>query len=332
MKDKDGNEIVVPEVVGDAGIINNSVSLLDLQGLKANSTTSTLRKDEWKVIDSEMIEVAGKIMNGIEDLISNGLVVQNGGLGTVIHEYEVEGDMSDADLNMDGSTNQNEDAVEFGVEGVPVPIIGKTFKINKRRLEASRMRGETVDTSQTRISTRKVSEKLETVLFKGAGVKVDGRSIYGYTTLPQRSAVTILGDYATTPANIEKDIRTLLAAADSINRKGPFMIYVSVSDFSAFRQFISTTGDTLVTYYKAMLEAYGSQIIDIKPTFALDANNIVMVQMDKDTVDLSVSQDMTVLELQTKFMEIQMMVFAAMVPRVKYDGDDTSGVFHGTKE
>lgn len=324
------NEEVVPEVIsGDAELMANA-SLLDLNNLQANATNSSLRDDEWVKIDDMIIKTAEETMNGIKDLIEYGLVVQNGGLGTTIHEYETEGDMTDASVNMSGMTNTNEDALEFGIEGVPVPIIGKGFKISHRRLDASRKRGEPIDTSTTRIAIKKITEKLETILFKGANVNVDGKSLYGYTTLPQRTEVTILGDWATTPANIETDIVTLLAAADAINRRGPFMIYVSVADFSSMRKRVSTTGDVIQTWYNAMVQQF-SQIIDIKPTKDLDVNNIVMVQMDADTVDLSVGSEQKVLELNKKFLETEMLAFVAMAPRCKYDGNDTSGIFHGTK-
>lgn len=324
------------EIMDNSGVMVESFSSNAFAGeftLKANAlmgnATTTLRKDEWIKLDDELLDVQLKWMAGIADLYAYGLDIQNGGLGTITHEYETVSDLGDADVNMTGAATQVNDKVEFGLEGVPVPIIGKQFKIDKRKLESSRMRGESLDTTMVRVAGRKSVEKLEDILFNGHSTKVDGRSIYGYTTFPSRNQVTLLLDWGTTPANIETDIRTLLAAADGVNRRGPFIIYVSKTEWSYLRKMISTTGDTLNTYYKAMINLF-AEIIDIKVSFALATGNVCMVQMDKDTVDLSVGQELTTLEMSTKFLEVQMMVFQAKVPRIKVDANSTSGVFHGT--
>lgn len=322
---KDNNDMVVGSLADNSFAGEFTLKANALMG----NTATTLRKDEWIKLDDELLDVQLKWMAGIADLYSYGLDVQNGGLGTITHEYETVSDLGEADVNMTGAATQENDKVEFGLEGVPVPIIGKKFKIDKRKLEASRTRGESLDTTMVRVAGKKSVEKLEDILFNGHSTKVDGKSIYGYTNFPSRNQVTLLLDWGTTPANIEKDIRTLLAAADAVDRRGPFMIYVSKTEWSYLRKMISVTGDTLNTYYKAMIELF-AEIIDIKVSFTLATGNVCMVQMDKDTVDLSVGQELTTLEMSTKFLQVEMMVFQAKVPRIKVDANSTSGVFHGT--
>lgn len=315
--------------MGDVGVQSISDFLINSNENFVGNAGTSLRYDEWKAIDEQLVATQLQWMAGIADLYEYSLDTNNGGLGTIIHEYETVSGLGEADVDMTGEGAGSNDKPKYGIDGVPVPLVHKKIDINKRKLEASRKRGEAIDTTIVAESAKVIAEKQESMLFNGHATKVDGKSIYGYTTHPSKNDVTLALNWGTTPANIEADFRALLAAADAVNRKGPFIIYVSKTEWSYLRKNISTTGDSVKTYYQAMKEMF-AEIIDIKVSYALATGNVVMVQMDKGTVDLSISQEMTRLEMESKFFQIKLMVFQAMIHRIKVDGDGTTGVFHGT--
>lgn len=90
------NNIITP---GEAGVsfiyknrmYGNVAKLLANTGFNVNQlrTNATLRKDEWKEMDSAVVDIAKRRMIGVNDLISRNLFYNLGnGLGTTVFEYE----------------------------------------------------------------------------------------------------------------------------------------------------------------------------------------------------------------------------------------------------
>src|SRR5690606_5140333 len=142
---------------------------------------ATLRRDEWKQLDAEVLQPAQEELVIVSDLMRMGLTYNVGGLGTIISEYERVGEMVDAEITMDGESQVDMDRVEFDVAGVPIPIIQQPFKIGERQLLASRQRGSGLDLANGQAAARAVMRTSEKMVFLGQPAigKVDGYSIYG---------------------------------------------------------------------------------------------------------------------------------------------------------
>jgi uncharacterized linocin/CFP29 family protein len=298
-------------------------------GLNVNElrTNGLLRQDEWKAFDDAVVDVARQRLNGVADLQALGLVRDLGGLGVMVDEWETISDMNEAEVDMAAVTEGEEDSVDFSVTGVPIPIVHKNYRINLRRLLASRRNGSSVDTIQAEVCARKVMDKLEDMLFNGYSIKARSYSFNGYTSFSSRTQVTIDGqwDVASTD-NIIADVESLLEAADAIYYFGPFYLYVPTNFWSRLRsEQNSYTGSN----YLQRLKQY-AEIAAVKPADVLEDDEIVMVQMTRDTIDLAVGSDITNIEWQTMGGLVQhMKVMAAMAPRIKADANGSCGVIHG---
>lgn len=308
-------------------------NLMD-EGLNVNAlrTNAVLKTREWIAYDEAVINVARPNLVALSDLQSFGLVRNLNSLGVVVDEWESISDMSDANVDMAAETDGTEDTQTFTVQGIPIPMIHKPFRINVRRLEASRRNGSNIDTTQAEVAGRKVADAIENMIFNGASVKADSRTLPGYTNFTYRNQVTSCGmDWDGTPANIVPDCEKLLAAADLVYRRGPFVLYVPYNFWSALRgDQVSTTGYPFgKTYLDRVLQF--KEIVKVQPTPWLSDNNVVMVQMDRQTVDMSIAQNITNVQWEEKGnMVVHMRVLAAMAPRLKFDDNGKSGVFHGT--
>lgn len=293
---------------------------------------TVLRKDEYKQYDRALVTVARRRLNGIEDLRRRGLTVNLGGVGVLVSMWERIGDMTDASVSMDGLVENEYDRATYDNDGVPVPIIDKMFKINWRFLNASR-RGETpLDTGQQDLAARIVIEKSEDMLFNGVStLKFDGRTVYGYTTHPNRNMVTITDWVANAGANpgmIISDVQKLRAAAHADHRYGPFLIYVAgdiwvgvENDYSA-----NKGTDTI----KERIERF-TDIEEVKYSDSLADGTVVMVQMTSDTIDWAVAQDMRRIQWGENPFTAKHKVFTVAVPRIKVDRNNSSGIVHGTQ-
>jgi uncharacterized linocin/CFP29 family protein len=292
-----------------------------------------LRAYEWELIDATVKDVFRQPLVGITDLISRGLTRPLGGLGTFESKYEQLSDMSDAAVTMNiTAQNAEKDKVEFTNVSTPVPIISKPFEIDIRMLEASRKMGESLDTTMIRVATRKVREALETMLFNGNGLKVGNASIYGYTTAPYIDTATAAayggGDFGT-DGNAHKTIVGMMAALSAKGVYGPFGVYVSPVQYA---QLQALTGVNLSeTQMSVLLRTLGSvqggnlQFIKLGPKLA--DGKTVMVQLDQETVDLAVGQDVTAVSwAEFGGLLTQFRILMAAVPRIKYDANHVCGV------
>lgn len=299
-------------------------------GLKTNAlrTNDVLRKDEWINLDQTVIDVARQELVGVNDLRSRGLARDLGGLGTTIAEWEKNSDMTDADVTMDAATLGEEDTIEFSLEGVPVPLFIKAYRLSLRRLMASRQKGQALDTTQAGVAAKKVAQQMETVLFNGkAGIKADTRTLYGYTNYPSRNQVNIAGVWDTTPANITADVELMLAAADASFYKGPFVLYVPSAFWSKLR---SQENQYKQNTYLERLKQY-AEIQDVKWGYPLAAGNVVMAQLTRDVVEWGVGKDVSNFEWDALGgLVMRNVVMAAGAPILKSDANGNCGIIHGT--
>lgn len=307
-----------------ASIVNGKTVAL------ATNAPALLQYDEWKDIDRQVIEVATQRLTGIADLIDAGLTHTLGSIGQTIALWERSSDMTPAQVSMDGMTRSEQDTVSFDTQQVPVPIVHKDFPINLRRLEASRRAGESVDVITSDLAARVVAEKSEDMLFSTSAVTVDGGTIYGYTSHPNRNTVALPLAWTNggkTGLLILVDVQAMLAAARADNFYGPFTLYIPAAYEGVIDNDFSPGTSDNRTIRERIMQLSG--IADIKVADRMPANNLVLVQMTREVVDMAIAQDITTVQWEVNGgMQQQFKVMCVWVPRVKSDYDGKSGIVH----
>lgn len=308
---------------GDSCIVTNG------KVLKTNAP-ALLQYDEWKDIDRAVIGVATQRLVAVADLIGRGLTHPLGSIGNTISLFERSSDITGATIDMSGVTRAEKDTVAYDYGQVPVPIVHKDFSVNIRRLEASRKFGEAIDTTMAGLAARVVAESSEDMLLSGASIQVDGATIYGYTSHPDRNTVTLSMQWTNaskTGALILADVQAMLAAARADRMFGPFVLYIPASyEGKLDDDFNPSTSDTR-TIRERILKLGG--IEDIKVVDRMPDHNVVLVQMTKETVDMAIAQDINTISWEEKGgLATEYKVMAVWVPRVKSDFDGRCGVVH----
>lgn len=306
----------------------NSSNIMAPNGqLIANN--ATLRHEEHKVYDDKLIEIARKKLRIINDIRSRGLTKNLGSVGDLLTHYERVGDMTSASISMDAKTRGQKDRTTFDQVAVPVPVFHKEFEINWRQLEASRNRGEALDTTNIGLCTTLVTEEMETAVYNGIpGLTVSGSTVYGLTTHPDRNTGTLTASWATaTGAQIKTDVKAMIAQAIGQNFYGPFVLYVSRDVWPNLQDDYSTTkGDNTI---KQRVEDF-AEIDEVRVGHFLAADTVLMVQMTEDVIDLAVAQDIRKIQFNLDPFSTDYKVFSIMVPRIKSEKDGRSGVSHWT--
>lgn len=294
--------------------------------VKVITANGTLRKDEWKELDRTVQQIGRERLSLVADLRAAGLSRNLGGLGTLMAEYERIGDMGEAQIDMSGTTRAPEDTVGFDLDGVPVPIIHKGFRLNTRRLEASRKLGQGLDIVQGEVATRKVAEKIEDLFIVGSTITVDGRRIYGLTNFPQRNTVTLSDWNSPTTGDDLGDVLKMIDAATAARFYGPFAIYYAPNFHRRMLEDYKPESD--MTRIQRLRNVEG--ISSVKVLDRLPANNVVMVQLTSDVIQVGDAVDITPVDWEEGgIFERHFKVFAALTPIIRASQTGQSGIVHG---
>ncbi len=237
--------------------------------------------------------------------------------------------MTPAEIDMSGLTGSEEDTPNYLTASVPVPVIHKDFRVNMRRLEASRRFGEGIEVTASQIAGRVVAEASEGMLFSGEAITVDGATIYGYTNHPDRNTVDLTTAWTSiATANnylIIADVIAMQNASRSDRHYGPWILYIPTAYESKMDEdYRANDNRTVRDRIKAL-----AGIQDVKVADFLPANNVVLVQLSRETVDLATAQDIsTVNWSENGGMSNKFKVMAVWVPRLKSDFDGRMGLVH----
>jgi len=323
------NKYVIVDEKGGIIARNSSVAEVTKNALYTNA--STLRHEDFLIIQEMITEVKRRKLNGIADLQAAGLTfpvsIEDQIIGTEnINEF------TDAEQEQNPSGYDNDDTV-FSEIYVPNPITHKTFGVPWRQ------QGFAYKTSAgLKESMRKVAERLERTLFKGnekIKVNFNGslQTIYGYTNHPDRGTINI-SDWSNT-SNNDLIVNEVIAAIGSMfaNQGGveldSVVMYFPKNFKSAMdRDYVS--GFPSKTVSNRIKEI--PEIRDVKFGEELDDSEVVFVEMTERTIQLGVASDIvTVPHVKTNPMAKQnMTTYAAMVQVIKVDSNGNTGILHAT--
>jgi hypothetical protein len=315
--------------------VGNSVE--DLQDINCYReepvTNAQLRYDEWRALDDAVIEVAEDRLVGFSDLRKYGLVhTLNNAMGTTVLTWEEMSDAMEAFISIDPVRRGNNDAVDFAAKHIPIPIIHSDFQISKRVLTESRNRGNGVDTINAERAARKVSEKLEDMLFGSTTLLTyGGGAIYTYLTHPDINTVSFssAGEYwdasGKTAAEILADVVSMKQASLDDKHHGPWILYVPGNYETTLDNDYSTSGQSTQTIRDRILKIKG--ILDVVVVDKLADDTVLLVQMKKDTVDLVDGMPMQTVQwaIEGGFVG-KYKVMTIQIPRVKSDYNNRSGI------
>jgi uncharacterized linocin/CFP29 family protein len=296
---------------------------------------ATLRRDEWKSLDMAVMDIARDRLTGINDLKAKGLVYPLGNaIGTTVLEWHDVGDSMEAIISMDGVTRGQGDRPTFQHNYLPIPIIHVDYEINTRELETSRRMGNPVDTTSAEHAARKVAERLEDMLFTdvtyGYG-DLDSRSrnkIYSYVNFPDRipKKITSWTGSGKTGADIVDDVLDAMQASIDAKHYGPWTCYIPTSYQTAIlADYDSTTPGTTIRERLMKLEG----ITEIKVADHLATDNVLLIEMKKETVRLVEGFDLQNVEWQTEGRFInKYKVLTIQVPQIRSDRNGACGIVH----
>ena len=281
-----------------------------------------LPEDAWRLLTDEVVDVARERRQGVADLVSRGMVSDAGDLGTHVVEWQEHGDQEAATVSMDGRNRGAFDQASYTLKGAPVPIIHKDFDFDLRKILAARRSGRALDVTEGQLAAQVVAEAEEDMLFNGfSGIQWGGWTIYGYTTVVGRTPEATAKDFGTV-TNIHEKFELMLAAGFAANHYGPWLFYVSLTQYNQMLAIIADTGGK--TALQLIKEMEGVE--DVKFSQRL-TDEVIGVEMNRVVVDLAIAEDIRTVQWENPGgFSTGMRVMSAKVPRIK----QPAGIIHGT--
>jgi hypothetical protein len=316
---------------------------------------TTLRKDEWFMLDRAVLAAARPRLRAWNDLAAASSFGGFDGLSKMMLEHERMTDTGEALVDMDGIAEANTDAPLFQLEGLPLPITHSAFSYSARRLAVSRKSGTPLDTASAEQAGRRVAEKIEKTLigedtgltYKTAAARGydNTPTVYGYSNHPDRITKTDL----TTPTGSNPDttlaeVLTMRDLATAQNFFGPFMLYHS-NDWDQYMDndyYAGTYAQGLVSGGRTLRERLRAidGITDVRRLDYWTATTaLLMVQMTSQVCRAVNGLGLTTVQWPTKGgAQINFRVMAIMVPQIRsqFIGTDQTnaaakcGIVHAT--
>ncbi len=298
------------------------------------NATATLRKDDWILLDKAIVKAAKPRLKAVADLLSGGLRfnIPNGMAKTVL-QTSTQSDISEADISMDGLRDSTADRPVFELTNLPLPIIHKDFFFPTRQVMVSRNDGSPLDTTTAEPAGRRVAEIAEQLLIGTYGTyKYGGGYIYGYTNYPNTMTKTITSPEAGgwTPAATVSEILAMILQSQQAFHYGPFMAYFSLPWTVYLEDDYSTAkGDnTLRERVKTIENISDVRILDY---LSLTDYEILLVQMSTDVVREIMGMEITTVQWESHGgFQLNFKVLAIMVPQLRADQNDNTGIVYGT--
>lgn len=293
-------------------------------------TNGVLRKDEWILYDTELIEGAVARTQAILDLVAAGLTkpIPNS-MGKTVLQYDLFGDLADATVSMDGMVRTENDRPGFTHGQLPIPITHKDWFIPLRTLAASRNgTGEALDTTMTRLVGRKIAEKQEHMLLEGSK-QFAGLPIYGYLTHPDKQFGDFAGgkpweDPTKTGEEFLLDVQTMIGALQAQKQYGPFWIYTSPQAGIRLDSDFKATGTATTRQRLQSVEGVSS----IKALDFLPVGNVLAVQAQRETVVLCQGEPLQTVQWDINGgFGVEFKGFQIQVPLVRAR-PGASGIYH----
>jgi len=299
---------------------------------------TTLRKDEWIMLDQAVIKAARGRLRAWADLAAYN-TYKIDGMSKMLLEYETMSDPGSAVVDMDGMAAGPADTPLFQLQSLPLPITHSDFWYSSRRLAASRNTGMGLDTLMAEAAGRRVAEMVEkTLIGVETGITYgatpsggQASTVRGYTNTPQRATKTdMTAPDGTNGSTVLGDWLDLRDELYQNNFWGPYMAYTSTDYDQYLDNLFSTSEPSAGSLRSRLLQI--DDIVDIKRLdYLTDTFTVILVQMTSDVARAVIGMDFTTMQWESMGgMRTNFKVMAIMSPQLRADYNGNSGIAHGT--
>lgn len=287
--------------------------------------------DAWRRLDAEAAQIQRD-----ELVVFNTLAAASNqpvGLGDLVSFYPQISDSGSVNVSMDGRGKGKADQANVKFAGTPVPIVDDEVRIGWRQMEVIRKGGGMIDQESISNSQRKVAEKLEDMAINGlSSIVVNGSTIYGLRTFPQRNTDTHGFDLsAATGANWLATFVKLVNALVGDNAYGRITVFMNYADwtYASLNEFTAGYPKTILQRLKEI-----EQIERIVPSTRIPADEVIGIASLSSRKWGKILNGMPLMTRPNQRLnpedDYSFTVLAAAAPQFRADYDGRSQIAHLT--
>ena len=250
-----------------------------------------LTREEMKYVEQTIVEQIHEHLIG-RDLFP---LVRVPDAGYMDYKYYKEIDMGPASISRYG-TSQSDDRTIYYSEEVVIPIIDKTFFIQRRDILASRHQGPSLLEQYPRNAARQIAEEEDKLLLTG---EYAGWAALGISGLSRAAGLTGVNNTAggVWPANAEANINAARIALENRGFIGTEGILIAPPGIMkcldqqignteiTYRKFLEKNDLVRATYETRNLFNHGTGAADVALLVIPGKENFYMVEAEPPTVD-----------------------------------------------
>ena len=297
-----------------------------------------LPENSQRLIDDSVVEVGTERLTVVADVLAAGLTYNlTDPLSVTQLEWMASNKVGNAQRTMSPEVRQENFLPDMLANRLPIYLTTSGFELDIRTLRMSRRVGLPLDTANVKSSTRAVNEALEDAMINGAttldgqDLQVAGYKAPGLVNAPNAAtqALTLASwDSSPVAADILSQTMLMMAKLRANKKYGPYRMYLNTEVGAAFdNDYVTASPQNTIRERLLKLEGLaGIHTADMMP-----ANKVVLVQMTSDVLDIVVGQRPTVIPWTSlSGMTFHNLIMAIMVPRIKWDYNNKSGICIGT--
>lgn len=301
--------------------------------------TTALPHEVWLEIDQAVTRAAQSRLRAVADLRQQGLtrVIPNG-FGVMALLSQRASRTGTAKVGMDPTEKGPTDNPVVDSVTLPLPCIWADSQQGARQLAVSRRGGLPLDTAMMEDGGRACALMAEKMLIGNSDYDqykyIASAIIYGYTDHPSRVTFTITDPTTSgwVPATLMSELRGAKQSLIDAKRYGPYVLYMGTAwDQYLENDYVSTTAGqtTTITLRERILKADG--ITDIRELDELSGYDILLVQMDSETVREVIGMEFTTVQWEEQGGQVlNYKVLGIHVPQIRADYDGNCGIAHGS--
>lgn len=278
-----------------------------MKSLKEFRTDAPITDEQYKYID-EAVKISAR-----QAMIGRRLMPIYGplGFGKEAIAHDVLTEVADAQIDTAWRVDASEDIINLSRTTLPVAVIKKGFRINRRSLAASRTAGTPLDTATAKSAAYKVAKKEDELILDGYAA--DG-STYDIKGLYQKAGNSTAGSsFGTSGQGIDSaNAAMALLLADNIYP--PYNMVLHPTQYMEAHNELSGTATLEVDVIRRMI---GGEVF-VTPS-QTDGTGMVLAAGDRGFFDLAVGVDITT-EVETTPLvhgrDLYGVVYECVVPRV----------------
>lgn len=223
---------------------------------------------------------------------------------------------------------------------LPIYLTTDNFDLDIRLLRMSQRVGLPLDTALIKWCTRSVNEAIEDAAINGA-TTIDGQDLQvagykapGLVNAPNAATQALTAaSWDTTPVGgtVLAEVNAMLAKLRANKKYGPYRLYVNTDVGANLDNDYLPTGATVAqgTIKERLVKLGGLEAV--RTADLMPATKVVLVQMTSDVIEMVVGQKPTVIPYTSlDGFTFHNLVMAIMIPRVRSDYKNQSGICIGT--